>query len=69
MPKKIIDYSNTIIYKIVSKDLNINDCYVGHTTNFIKRKCGHNNCCINPLNKEYNNKKYEFISENVGWDN
>jgi len=38
MPKKEIDYSNTIIYKIVCRDLNIKECYVGHTTNFTKQK-------------------------------
>ena len=32
MPKKEIDYSNTIIYRIVCKDTNITECYVGHTT-------------------------------------
>ena len=38
MPKKEINYQNTIIYKIRCKDLNIKDVYVGHTTNFIQRK-------------------------------
>ena len=38
MPKDIINYSSTIIYKIVCKDLNVKDIYIGHTTNFIKRK-------------------------------
>ncbi len=38
MPKKIIDFSKTIIYKIVCNDLNITDVYVGRTTNFINRK-------------------------------
>ena len=31
MPKKIIDYSKTIIYKIVCNDLTITEVYVGHT--------------------------------------
>ena len=38
MPKKNIDYSKTIIYKIVCNDLNIIDVYVGQTTNFTKKK-------------------------------
>ena len=38
MPKENIDYSKTIIYKIVCKDINIKDCYVGSTTNFTNRK-------------------------------
>ena len=47
MPKKIIDYSKTIIYKIVCNDLNITDLYIGHTTNFIKRKATHKSNCNN----------------------
>ncbi len=38
MPKEVIDYSNTIIYKIVCNDINITDTYVEHTTNFVKHK-------------------------------
>jgi hypothetical protein len=34
MPKTNIDYSNSIVYKIVCNDLNILFCYVGSTTNF-----------------------------------
>ena len=41
MPKVDIDYSNTIIYKIHCKDSNVNEIYVGHTTNFTKRKNQH----------------------------
>jgi len=42
MPRTPVDYSKTIIYKIVCKDLSIVDLYVGHTTdlekiNYIKR--------------------------------
>ncbi len=47
MPKTKIDYSKTIIYRIVCKDLSITECYVGHTTNFTKRKCQHKNDCNN----------------------
>ena len=38
MPRKNCDYSRTVIYKIVCNDLNITDCYVGHTTEFTKEK-------------------------------
>ena len=37
MQKVEIDYSNTIIYKIVCKDPLIKDVYVGHTTNFVQQ--------------------------------
>ena len=68
MPKKPIDYSRTIIYKIVCKDLSINNIYVGHTTDWIKRKYQHKNACINENNKKHNRKVYEMIRENGGWN-
>ena len=64
-----MDYSKTIIYKIVSNDLNINDVYVGHTTNFIKRKAHHKSRCNNINDKCYNLKVYKTIRENGNWDN
>ena len=69
MPKVAMDYSKTHFYKIVCKDLNIRDCYVGHTTNLIKRKHHHKNMCHNPNNRQYNCFKYQFIRENGGWQN
>ena len=38
MPRNKIDYSNTHFYKIVCKDLDVQDFYVGHTTDFRTRK-------------------------------
>jgi hypothetical protein len=66
MPKEEINYSNTIIYKIFCKDLNIKDIYVGHTTNFIKRKYKHKKSCNDNNNKL---KIYEIINKNGGWNN
>lgn len=65
MPKTVIDYSNTIIYKIVCKDPLVTDLYVGHTTNFVKRKYQHKISC----NSGNNLKIYKTIRENGGWDN
>ena len=47
MPRKVVDYSKTVIYKIVCKDLNITELYVVHTTDFTRRKCEHKTCCNN----------------------
>jgi len=69
MPKNEIDYSNTIIYKITCKDSNINDVYVGHTTNFVQRKHAHKQSCINIKSPNYKCKIYEVIRNNGGWDN
>lgn len=64
MPKLPIDYSNTIIYKIICKNPDITDCYVGHTTNFNKRKQHHKEGCFNR-----NYPVYKFIREHEGWEN
>ena len=66
MPKDVIDYSNTIIYKIYCKDNAVIDVYVGHTTNFAKRKYQHKASCNNLNNKL---KIYTIIREKGGWDN
>ena len=65
MPKEIIDYSQTTIYKIFCKDEQITDIYVGHTTNFAKRKYQHKSAC----NRGDKLKLYETIRKNGGWDN
>lgn len=69
MPRCDIDYSNTVIYKIVSNDLTITFTYVGHTTDFTKRKNKHKTDCNNSNSKSYNLKLYETIRESGGWDN
>jgi len=65
MPKTIIDYFNTIIYKIYCNDLSIKDIYIGHTTNFVKRKYQHKIC----TNSGKKLKIYDMIRQNGGWDN
>ena len=65
----ITDYNNTIMYKIVCDDLNVKDCYVGHTINMTKRKCTHKHACNNMNDKAHNLKIYKIIRQNGGWDN
>ena len=69
MPKKEIDYTKTIFYKIVCKDLNVKNIYVGHTTHFVNRKCCHKNNCNNQNINKYHTKLYSFIRENGNWEN
>ena len=69
MPKTPMDYSKTIIYKIVCNDLNVKECYVGHTINMTKRKYSHKSLCHNEKNKDHNLKIYQIIRENGGWEN
>jgi hypothetical protein len=53
----------------VCNDLNITDCYVGHTTSFVKRKNQHKTTCNNPNARGHNVAIYKFIRNNGGWDN
>ena len=70
MPKIPIDYANTVIYKIVHKDDYENEnIYIGTTTDFIRRKNNHKNCCNSDKRKGYTDAKYKYIRENGGWDN
>jgi len=69
MPKTSIDYSKTIIYRIVCKDPTIKECYVGSTTDFTRRKSNHKIFYNNPIFKDYNMKVYQFIRNNGGWNN
>jgi hypothetical protein len=69
MPRLPINYSNTIIYKLVCNDVEITDVYVGHTTDFTNRKRQHKGTCNNENVKDYNLYVYQFIRENGGWEN
>jgi hypothetical protein len=69
MPRVPIDYEKTIIYKIVCNDLSITECYVGHTTDFVRRKKCHKNACTNEKHKMHNLKIYKTIRDNGGWTN
>jgi hypothetical protein len=64
MPRGNLNYSNTIIYKIYCKNKEIKDIFIGHTTNFSKRKYRHKKNVDNN-----NNTLYNIIRENGGWNN
>ena len=63
------NYQNGTIYKIVCRDPEITDCYVGSTTSHLKRKSAHKSICNNKNLKEYNYPVYRFIRDTGGWDN
>ena len=69
MPKIPIDYSKTIMYKLVCNDLEVLYTYVGHSTNFKERKRCHKSNCNNENSEKYNLKVYKIIRENGGWEN
>ena len=67
MPLNEIKYQSTVIYKIqhIEKDELI---YVGHTTDFTKRKYQHKLHTNNESLKQSNYKLYQMIRENGGWE-
>ena len=67
--KKEIDYSKTVMHKIVCKDLSVKDCYVGSTTRFTKRKAQHKGACNNENSKNHLYKVYICIRDNCEWIN
>ena len=70
MPKLTNYEMNEIIfYKFCCKSDNIHSCYVGHTSNFNRRKHEHKSRCNNENDKKYNFKLYKLIRENGGFDN
>jgi hypothetical protein len=68
MPSQQINYTNTVIYKIVSKNLAHNYTYVGFTTDFVRRKAEHKRVCNQEYNTHYNDVLYKTIREIGGWD-
>jgi len=69
MPKLPIDHSNTIIYKLVhNEDYDNVNIYIGSTTDFIRRKNKHKSCCNCVTNRDHNDKKYQYIRGNGGWE-
>ena len=65
----MVDYANSVVYKIMSLDPEIDDVYVGSTCAFRKRKHDHKKNCCNESSKEYKRYVYQFIRNNGGWDN
>ena len=65
----MVNYSQSIIYKIVSNNPEIKELYIGSTTNFSRRKCQHKTSCNNIKSKEYNFNVYQFIRDNGDWCN
>ena len=69
MPLNEIDYSKTMFYRLVCKDLEVSDFYIGHTTDFKSRKNKHRKNCKNPNNPNFNAYLYRVIRENCDIEN
>ncbi len=70
MPRKPIDWSKALFYRLVCRDPTITECYVGSTTNETKRRNDHKTNCTNQNDKtKYNYFVYRFIRDHGGWQN
>tara|TARA_R110000851_G_C12993368_1_gene557582 strand:+ start:43 stop:714 length:672 start_codon:yes stop_codon:yes gene_type:complete len=63
------DYSESVIYKIVCKDISVREIYVGSSYDINDRKSKHKSSCNNTNDDHYNTPVYKFIREHGGWDN
>ena len=57
------------VYKLVCKDINVKECYVGSTGNTRIRKAHHKSDCNNVNGKNFNFRVYQYIRENDGFQN
>ena len=57
------------IYKLVCRDLEVEECYIGSTSNFKCRKSKHKYACVNAIHKDHHFYVYQFILNHGGWDN
>ena len=69
MPRIDIDYSKTHFYKVVCRDLNIKDCFVGYTTDFKSRTSEHKRQSQKSILNGPNSMLYYFVGQHGGWDN
>lgn len=65
----MVNYGQNVIYKLCCKNPEIKNIYVGHTTNFRRRKSEHKSDCENKNKLCYNFNVYSFIRENGCFDN
>jgi predicted GIY-YIG superfamily endonuclease/ribosomal protein S27AE len=63
------DYSKSCIYMLRHKDdTELENIYIGSTTNFKGRKHNHKASSCKPNNQCYNHKQYQYIRANGGWE-
>ena len=68
MPLNNVNYSKTVIYKIVCNNDAVDYLYVGSTTDYARRKSEHKTCCNNANGKHYTEKKCVEMRANGGFD-
>ena len=69
MPRKPINWSKCMFYRLVCRDPTITDYYVGSTCNEVDRRYKHKHACTNPKSNAYNCFVYRFIRDHGSWKN
>jgi len=69
LEKKQRDYSKSVIYKIVCKNISVSYTYIGSTTNWYNRKALHKSDYYNVSSPRHKLQIYEFIRNNGDWNN
>tara|TARA_R110000868_G_scaffold265073_1_gene523876 strand:+ start:173 stop:745 length:573 start_codon:yes stop_codon:yes gene_type:complete len=57
------------VYKLCCVDTDIEECYIGSTKNFTRRRTAHKSNCNNDKHNSYNLYVYQFIRDNGGFNN
>ena len=65
MPQRNTNDDQTHFCKSICKDVNVKECYVGHTTNFKNRKSEHKRICETANAKGHNHYVYGFFVPTV----
>ncbi len=65
----MVNYANSVVYKIMSLDPEIDDVYVESTTDYKNIKINHKSNCNNQYSRYHNRYVYEFIRKHRGWSN
>ncbi len=69
MPRTPKDYSKCAFYRLVCRDITVTECYVGHSTNVVKRRNKHKSASHNEKAKGYNLSVYKFLRAHGGFAN
>lgn len=66
---KPANYANCCFYRLVCRDVNVKECYNGHTVDAAVRLSHHKSSCNNKKSTAHNYLVYRFIREHGGFDN
>ena len=69
MPKNAVSYKNTVIFKIMCKDVKIKKYFLDYSTGINNKIYLLKKQSLDEKCKKYNSEMNKFIRENGGWEN